>query len=113
MIRCTHGASGKEGFEVFSPVKDHAPDPYKSRTAPLIVPASNPKVGTFNAAGTTYTDPAGPPVPYEVNARAFKPDGTTEPNCNPSSLLTDPVDVTAGTAVAASDMTFTDCEAGN
>ena len=79
----------------------------------LIVPASNPKVGTFNAAGTTYTDPAGPPVPYEVNARAFKPDGTTEPNCNPSSLLTDPVDVTAGTAVVASDLTFTDCEAGN
>ncbi len=79
----------------------------------LIVPASNPKVGTFDVAGTTYADPAAPPVPYEVNARAFKPDGTTEPNCNPSSLLSDPVDVTAGTTVAASDLTFTECEAGN
>ena len=79
----------------------------------LVVPASNPKVGIFDAAGTTYADPADPPVPYEVNARAFKPDGTTEPNCNPSSLLTDPVDVTAGTTVAASNLTFTECEAGN
>ena len=79
----------------------------------LVVPASNPKVGTFDAAGTTYADPAAPPVPYEVNARAFKPDSTTEPNCNPSSLLTDPVDVTAGTTVAASDLIFMECEAGN
>lgn len=79
----------------------------------LIVPASNPKVGTFDAAGTTYTDPAASPVPYEVNARAFKPDSTMEPNCSPSSLLTDPVDVTAGATVAASALTFTECEAGN
>ena len=71
------------------------------------------KVGTFDAAGTTYADPADPPVPYEVNARAFKPDSTTEPNCSPSSLLTDPVEVTAGGTVAASDLTFTECDVGN
>lgn len=55
----------------------------------LVVPASNPSVGTFSSNGTAtiYSAPAGPPVLYSVNARAFII-GSTEPNCVPSSLLT-------------------------
>ncbi len=78
----------------------------------LVVPSGNPKVGTFDAAGTTYVDPATPPVLYVVGAQAFVPDGTHTPNCDPSELASGPVEVTAGASTPAADLTFTGCQAG-
>jgi hypothetical protein len=81
----------------------------------LMVPASDPQVGTFSADGTEYA-PANDSeeVEYQVLAEAFVPD-TEEANCDPSSLIADEDDaantlaVTAGTPVTAERLDFTGC----
>ena len=54
----------------------------------LLVPASNPSVGTFASGGTTYAAPAAIPALYWVNAQAFIPgsNSTTPNDCSPMSL---------------------------
>lgn len=79
-------------------------------TYTLIVPASNPMVGTFSPSGTVYASPAGGNVVYSVNAQAFLPDTTGTPNCVPSSLRTGPVTVNAGTITPAATLAFTGCD---
>jgi hypothetical protein len=82
----------------------------------LKVPASNPQVGTFDSAGTTYTPPAMGEVQYAINARAFTLTDN-QPNCSPSSLLTEMQDgggnltVMAGQTITAQMLDFTGCEA--
>ena len=78
----------------------------------LTVPASNPMVGTFNAAGTAYTPPAGGNVSYSVNAQAFIPGMAGTPNCSRSSLFTPPATVSAGTVTQSAPLAFTGCAAG-
>jgi hypothetical protein len=84
----------------------------------LLVPASNPVVGTFTTSGTIYAGPALGDVLYRVNARAFVPGSGGTANCSPSSLTTDkdnqanPLKATAGTSVTAEALAFTGCTEG-
>jgi hypothetical protein len=88
----------------------------------LIVPASDPQVGTFSSEGTSYA-PANETeeVEYQVLAEAFVPEteGQTT-NCDPSSLIADednvtpdpnPLAVEPGGTVTAELLAFTGCTA--
>ena len=83
----------------------------------LLVPASNPNVGTFDANGTTYTAPAVNPAIYWVNAVATVPmSNPTAENCSPSSF---PATLDASTQLTGEagdsitqNIDFTGCTAG-
>lgn len=80
----------------------------------LNVPASNPRVGNFDPAGTTYTAPAMGDVLYSVNSMARN---GGEPNCTNPSITVDkdnagnPLKVVAGVAnaVTAETIAFIGC----
>jgi hypothetical protein len=82
----------------------------------LVVPASNPSVGTFRATETAYAAPASGNVAYSIDAQAFLPDGSNSPDCSPSELMTSvelggsPLVVTAGATVTAKTLAFTGCQ---
>ncbi len=60
----------------------------------LVLPASNPSVGTFTAGQTTnYSAPAGNPALYWVLATSAMPSDTSTTDCTPSSI---PSSFTAG-----------------
>lgn len=92
----------------------------KCATYVLIVPASNPLMGTFNPEeGTTYIFPEGEPVFYTISAQAFIPGSGSLPNCFPASLSTDlsfdtftPLTVSPGSVSQAETLAFTGCEPG-
>ena len=71
----------------------------------LMVPASNPKVGTFNNGSITYADPAPDPVSYSVNAVA--------PGCTasaPSPATVSSITVAPGTTTdAGTVLAFSGC----
>src|SRR6266567_4317174 len=80
----------------------------------LVVPASNPTIGTFSAGKTTITSPATGDVLYAVEADATNPtSGATM--CSPSSQTTSkdatamPLKVTAGATTTAAELDFTGC----
>jgi hypothetical protein len=81
----------------------------------LIVPASNPEVGTFSGGTVTYTPPAGGNVAYLVRADAFAPGGGGATACSPTTLTTTlnsttaPLVVTAGTTTQVQELDFTGC----
>jgi hypothetical protein len=85
----------------------------------LLVPASNPAVGTFSASPpTSYSAPATGSVLYWVNAQAFVPMSATSnpgsPDCGPPSLpatldSTTQLTVTPG-ATTTQDFTFAGCQ---
>ncbi len=81
----------------------------------LILPASNPSVGTFSAGTTTFTAPASGDVLYGVEARAFRPLSDGGAICSPSSQSTNqdsaslPLKVAAGASVTAKRLDFTGC----
>ncbi|MBZ5516181.1 MAG: DUF4382 domain-containing protein [Acidobacteriia bacterium] len=71
----------------------------------LMVPASNPKVGTFNNGAITYGDPAVPPVNYSVNATA---QGCTASTPSPATVGS--ITVTPGNGTAAGTvLAFSGC----
>ncbi|HWR36601.1 MAG TPA: DUF4382 domain-containing protein [Clostridia bacterium] len=82
----------------------------------LSVPAMQPNVGTFAAAGTTYTQATTTPVAYSVNARAFVQGSGATPDCSPSEVTVatlaggGALTVTPGASSAASTGTFTGCQ---
>jgi len=84
-------------------------------TYTLLVPASNPSVGTFSAGQITYTAPASGDVLYKAEVRAYKPSSGGTPICSPSPLQTSkdsgnlPLKVTAGATTTASRLDFTGC----
>ena len=81
----------------------------------LIVPASNPNVGTFSAGKLTFTAPASGDVLYTVEADATKPMSGGAAICSPSSQTTTkdstnlPLKVTAGATTTAARLDFTGC----
>jgi uncharacterized protein DUF4382/carboxypeptidase family protein len=85
-------------------------------TYTLIVPASNPSVGTFNSAGTSYSTPAAPPIPYSLEADATTAASTPTADCSPSSVTvsmdnaSNPLAVTAGGSVTAATIALTGCQ---
>ncbi len=80
----------------------------------LVVPASNPTVGTFSAGKTTITPPATGDVLYTVEADATNPTSGAA-MCSPSSQSTSkdatamPLKVTAGATTTAAELDFTGC----
>jgi len=85
----------------------------------LIVPASNPSVGTFSMGGTTFAAPAAGGVLYSVEGRTTIPQ-TSMTNagaatCSPSTQIIDkdatdlPLNVLGGASVTAKRMDFTAC----
>ena len=81
----------------------------------LVVPASNPNVGTFSAGKITYTSPASGDVLYTVEADATRPISGSAAICSPSSLTTNldtngmPLKVTAGLTTTAKQIDFAGC----
>jgi hypothetical protein len=83
----------------------------------LVVPASNPTIGTFSAGKTTITPPATGSVLYTVEADATNPTSGAA-MCSPSSQTTSkdsttptamPLAVTAGATTTAAELDFTGC----
>jgi hypothetical protein len=80
----------------------------------LIVPASNPAVGTFSSGKTTITAPATGDVLYTVETDATNPTSDAA-MCSPSSQTTSkdatamPLKVTAGATTTAAELDFTGC----
>lgn len=87
----------------------------------LVLPASNPLVGTFSVSpATAYAPPLAGPAVYQVNARAFVPMNFSlnlnpgSPDCNPSSLpavfdITTQLILTPG-ATVTQNFAFTGCQ---
>ncbi len=83
----------------------------------LVVPALNPSVGVFSTSGSQQPSaPAPGPVAYTVDGQAVVPNTPGTPDCSPSVLETSstasggPLVVTAGQAVSASTLAFSDCQ---
>lgn len=82
----------------------------------LIVPASNPEVGTFSAGKVTFTAPASGDVLYSVEADATNP-STSAAMCSPSSITISndletppkPLKVTPGATTNAAEIDFSGC----
>jgi len=82
----------------------------------LVVPASNPEVGTFSAGKVTFTAPASGNVLYTVEADATNPT-TSAPMCSMPSQTTSkdsstppqPLKVTPGTTTTAAQIDFSGC----
>ncbi len=80
----------------------------------LVVPASNPTIGTFSAGKTTITAPATGDVLYSVEADASNPTSDAA-MCSPSSQTTSKdstgmtLKVTAGATTSAAQLDFTGC----
>lgn len=85
-------------------------------TYTLIVPASNPEVGTFSAGKVTFTAPATGDVLYTVEADAANPT-TSAAMCSPSSQTVSkdastpaaPLKVTPGATTNAAEIDFSGC----
>lgn len=80
----------------------------------LTVPAANPSVGAFSTSGSQNpAAPAGGPVDYTVDARAF---ASSAPDCTSPDLQTNmtsssaPLAVTAATSVTAQTLAFSGCQ---
>jgi Domain of unknown function (DUF4382)/Carboxypeptidase regulatory-like domain len=82
----------------------------------LIVPASNPEVGTFSTGKVTFTAPASGDVLYTVEADATNP-STSAAMCSPSSQTASkdtstppaPLKVTPGARTNAAEIDFSGC----
>jgi len=80
----------------------------------LLVPGSNPRAGTFNSAGTSYSTPSGNAA-YSIEADATKSDGTADCSSPTVTITTDnatpanPLAVGPGGTVTAATITFTGC----
>jgi Domain of unknown function (DUF4382) len=81
----------------------------------LIVPASNPEVGTFSAGTVMFTAPASGTVLFSVNAQAAMPMSGGVPDCMPSFVTQSmnstgmPLAVTAGATTTAMLINFSGC----
>ena len=82
----------------------------------LLVPGSNPRAGTFNSAGTSYSTPSGNAA-YSIEADATKStDGTAD--CSPATVTVNtdnatpanPLAVGPGGTVTAATITLTGCQ---
>jgi hypothetical protein len=81
----------------------------------LLVPASNPEVGTFSGGTATYTPSTAGNVAYTVRVDVFAPGGGGTTSCSPSTQTTNlnstsaPLVVTAGTTTQVQELDFTGC----
>jgi Domain of unknown function (DUF4382)/Carboxypeptidase regulatory-like domain len=81
----------------------------------LVVPASNPEVGSFSGGKITFTSPASGDVLFSVEADATKPMSGGASICSHPSLTTNqdtngmPLKVTAGAITNAKELDFSGC----
>jgi len=81
----------------------------------LVVPASNPSVGTFLAGGFSYSVPPGGDVLFTVDSQAAVPLSGGTPDCAPSEMMTStdvnnqPLKVTAATITNVARTDFAGC----
>jgi hypothetical protein len=81
----------------------------------LVVPASNPNVGSFSAGKITFSAPASGDVLYTVEADATRPMSGGAAICSPSSLTTNldtsgmPLKVTGGATITTKEVDFSGC----
>jgi hypothetical protein len=81
----------------------------------LVVPPSNPEVGSFSSGKITFTPPATGDVLFAVEADATKPMSGGASICSPSSMTTTmdtngmPLKVTAGATTTAKELDFAGC----
>jgi hypothetical protein len=82
----------------------------------LVVPASNPSVGSFvSGTATTFAPPASGDVIYSVQAQTSLPMSGGSPFCSPSILQTNmnisgqPLQVTASAVSTAKNLDFSGC----
>lgn len=81
----------------------------------LILPASNPEVGTFSGGMVTFTAPAAAPVLYTVEADAAMPMSGGVADCTPSKITQNldatsmPLAVMAGATTSAMLINFSGC----
>ena len=81
----------------------------------LVVPASNPNVGSFSAGKVSFSPPAGGSVLYSVEADATKPMSGGAAICSMPSQTTNldtlgiTLKVTAGATVTAKEIDFASC----
>jgi len=76
----------------------------------LSVPGANPAVAAFTLINPTPAAPAGPPVNYIVDAQAFVPGSSGQPDCNSPDMQSPMVSVTAVTGTPAADINFSGCQ---
>lgn len=74
----------------------------------LVVPASNPNVGTFSAGKVTFTAPASGSVAYSVEADATNPTSGA-PTCSMPSPPPQSLKVTPGATTNAAEIDFSGC----
>jgi hypothetical protein len=81
----------------------------------LVVPASNPQVGTFSGGVVSFTPPAAGNVLFGVRADAFVPLSGGTSSCSPSTQTTtldtnsDALQVTAGVVTVPQRLDFSGC----
>ena len=81
----------------------------------LVVPASNPEVGSFMSGKITFAPPATGDVLFSVEADATKPMSGGASICTPSSMTATmdtngmPLKVTAGATTTAKELDFASC----
>lgn len=81
----------------------------------LVVPASNPQVGSFVGGSVSFSPPAAGNVLYGIHADAFVPMGGGATACSPSTQTTTldmngkPLQVTAGTTTVPQRLDFSGC----
>jgi Domain of unknown function (DUF4382) len=81
----------------------------------LVVPASNPSVGVFSAAGFSYSVPATGDVLFTVDARAAVPLSGGTPDCMPSEQTTakdtagQPLKALPATTTSVAEIDFSSC----
>jgi hypothetical protein len=81
----------------------------------LVVPASNPTVGSYAAGKITYSPPASGDVLYSVVEDANRPVSGGAAICSPSSQTTNldslgmPLKVVAGATTTPKELDFTGC----
>jgi hypothetical protein len=81
----------------------------------LVVPASNPEVGSFSSGKITFTPPATGDVLFSVEADATKPMSGGASICTPSSMTATmdatsmPLKVTAGATTTPKELDFAGC----
>jgi hypothetical protein len=71
-------------------------------TYTLLVPGSNPQVGTFGTSGITFAPPASGSIFYKVEADAS--------TCTPTSQTSNQLTVVAGGAPVTANFSFTGCQ---
>ena len=75
----------------------------------LIVPASNPSLGTLSSGTLSFAPPAASDVLYKVEAKATAAKSGGGSICSPSTETSPPLKVTPGTVTAAPELDFKGC----